>query len=149
LEAPIAAIDSIVQTEEVVQLLEAAEMAGSVGTTQLLEVLEPHGLDPIEIDAVYRMFEERGIDVVEETGPGRLQAPPPPAPTLESTTDALQLFLRETGRHPLLTAAQEVELAKKIERGDMQAKQRMIQSNLRLVVSIAKNYRNQGPPSST
>ena len=68
------------------------------------------------------------------------------APPVESTTDALQLFLREAGRHPLLTAAQEVELAKRIERGDALAKQRMIQSNLRLVVSIAKNYRNQGLP---
>ncbi len=146
LEASIATIDSIVQTEEVVQLLEAAEVAGSVNATQLLEVLEPHELGPLEVDAVYRMFEERGIDVIEDVGREREPAPPPPAPTLESTTDALQLFLRETGRHPLLTAAQEVELAKKIERGDMQAKQRMIQSNLRLVVSIAKNYRNQGLP---
>jgi RNA polymerase primary sigma factor len=65
---------------------------------------------------------------------------------VETTTDALQLFLREAGRHQLLTAAQEVELAKRIERGDMEAKERMIQSNLRLVVSIAKNYRNQGLP---
>ncbi|MET0608469.1 MAG: sigma-70 family RNA polymerase sigma factor, partial [Gaiellaceae bacterium] len=73
--------------------------------------------------------------------------PPPPQPVVvETTTDALQLFLREAGRHALLTAAQEVELAKKIERGDMQAKTTMIQSNLRLVVSIAKNYRNQGLP---
>src|SRR5919197_817981 len=63
-----------------------------------------------------------------------------------SSTDALQLFLREAGRHQLLTAAQEVELAKRIERGDMGAKTHMIQSNLRLVVSIAKNYRNQGLP---
>src|SRR5262249_24085260 len=54
--------------------------------------------------------------------------------------------LREAGRHPLLTAAQEVELSKRIERGDMAAKAQMIQSNLRLVVSIAKNYRNQGLP---
>ena len=65
---------------------------------------------------------------------------------METTTDALQLFLREAGRHQLLTAAQEVELAKAIERGDLDAKERMIQSNLRLVVSIAKNYRNQGLP---
>ena len=64
----------------------------------------------------------------------------------ETTTDALQLFLREAGRHPLLTAPQEVELAKRIEPGDAHAKQQMIQSNLRLVVSIAKNYRNQGLP---
>ena len=63
-----------------------------------------------------------------------------------STTDALQLFLREAGRHRLLTAAQEVALAKRIERGDAEAKAEMIQSNLRLVVSIAKNYRNQGLP---
>ena len=69
----------------------------------------------------------------------------PPSP-VESTTDALQLFLREAGRHRLLTAAQEVSLAKRIERGDAGAKEEMIQSNLRLVVSIAKNYRNQGLP---
>ena len=76
-------------------------------------------------------------------------APEPPplvAPVAESTTDALQLFLREAGRHTLLTAAQEVALAKRIERGDLDAKQVMIQSNLRLVISIAKNYRNQGLP---
>jgi RNA polymerase primary sigma factor len=80
------------------------------------------------------------------TTPRRVAVAPPPPVAQESTTDALQLFLREAGRHALLTAPQEVELAKKIERGDMQAKQLMIQSNLRLVVSIAKNYRNQGLP---
>ncbi len=147
LEAPIAAIDSVVQSEELVALFEAAEVAGSVRAVELHEILEPHALDPLEVDAVYRMFEERGIEVVETTEAERESAPPPPQPApLESTTDALQLFLRETGRHPLLTAAQEVELAKKIERGDLAAKQQMIQSNLRLVVSIAKNYRNQGLP---
>src|SRR5215467_12928537 len=83
LEAPIAAIDSIVQSEEVVQLLEAAEVAGSVRAEELLEVLEPHGLDPIEVDAVYRMFERRGIDVVEATEAEREPAPPPPAPAFE------------------------------------------------------------------
>ena len=57
-----------------------------------------------------------------------------------ATTDALQLFLNEAGRYPLLTAAEEVELAKRIERGDQAAKERMINSNLRLVVSIAKKY---------
>src|SRR6266480_6944320 len=56
------------------------------------------------------------------------------------STDSLQLFLNEAGRYPLLTAAEEVELAKRIERGDQQAKDRMINSNLRLVVSIAKKY---------
>jgi len=64
----------------------------------------------------------------------------------DPSTDSLALFLREIGRVPLLTAAQEVELAKRIERGDMAAKSRMIEANLRLVVSIAKRYRNQGLP---
>lgn len=59
-------------------------------------------------------------------------------------TDSLQLFLNEAGRYPLLTAAEEVELAKRIERGDMAAKERMITSNLRLVVSIARRYQTQG-----
>ena len=62
------------------------------------------------------------------------------------STDALQLFLKDIGRVDLLTAAQEVELAKRIERGDHSAKQEMVESNLRLVVSIAKRYRNQGLP---
>src|SRR5437762_3979501 len=60
------------------------------------------------------------------------------------TTDSLQLFLNEAGKFPLLTAAEEVELAKRIERGDLAAKERMINCNLRLVVSIAKRYQTQG-----
>jgi RNA polymerase primary sigma factor len=64
----------------------------------------------------------------------------------EAPTDSLDLFLRDAGRHPLLTAAQEVKLTKLVERGDAGAKQTMIESNLRLVVSIAKRYRHQGLP---
>jgi RNA polymerase primary sigma factor len=67
-------------------------------------------------------------------------------PEPEITTDALQLFLKDIGKVPLLTAAQEVELAKRIERGEHAAKQAMVEANLRLVVSIAKRYRNQGLP---
>jgi RNA polymerase primary sigma factor len=62
------------------------------------------------------------------------------------TTDGLQLFLKDIGKVELLTAAEEVELAKRIERGDHRAKQEMVEANLRLVVSIAKRYRNQGLP---
>ncbi len=64
----------------------------------------------------------------------------------DAPTDSLDLFLRDAGRHPLLTAAQEVKLTKLIERGDAGAKQTMVESNLRLVVSIAKRYRHQGLP---
>jgi RNA polymerase primary sigma factor len=72
--------------------------------------------------------------------------PRPLQSSYESTSDPLDLFLREVGRRPLLTAAQEVELAKRLERGDLGARQQMIESNLRLVVSIAKHYRHQGLP---
>jgi RNA polymerase primary sigma factor len=127
-------------------LLEQAELLGSLRQAELQEVLEPLELDPLEVDAVYSELDRRGIEIVET--PEKEPPPPPPAAVqpVETTTDALQLFLREAGRHPLLTAPQEVELAKRIERGDMEAKSTMIQSNLRLVVSIAKNYRNQGLP---
>ena len=144
-------IESILATEELTTLLEASESSGQLRQIELVEVLEPLELDALETEAVYQELDRRGIELLAE--PEREPEPepppektPPPAQPLETTTDALQLFLREAGRHQLLTAAQEVELAKRIERGDGAAKQRMIQSNLRLVVSIAKNYRNQGLP---
>jgi len=139
-------------SDDLQRLVELAEERGTIFQSELNEVLEPLQLDPLETDAVYRELETRTIDIVQdlledgEPAPARLPAPPPLQLSWETTTDALQLFLREAGRHPLLNAAQEVELAKAIERGDKLAKQRMIQSNLRLVVSIAKNYRNQGLP---
>jgi RNA polymerase primary sigma factor len=144
--------DILLLSDDLRQLVEAAEERGSLPQSELNEVLEPLTLDPLEVDAVYRELETRQIDVVNDLGEdGEVKVQPQPVPqplqiSWETTTDALQLFLREAGRHPLLTAAQEVELAKKIEQDDMAAKTRMIQSNLRLVVSIAKNYRNQGLP---
>ena len=145
-------IDNFLATPELHELIEQAEQNGSLRYAELLEVLEPLHLDPLETDAVFLELEQRGIEVLEPEAEAQREAQPPPPPpppqpiVQETTTDALQLFLRDAGRHPLLTAAQEVELAKRIERGDMPAKTRMIQSNLRLVVSIAKNYRNQGLP---
>jgi RNA polymerase primary sigma factor len=141
--------DILQLSDDLRRLVEACEERGTVLQSELAEVLEPLALDELELDAVRRELETRQIDVVDDTDAAESVEPQPPPrlePTPESTTDALQLFLRETGRHRLLTAAQEVELAKRIERGDRQAKQQMIQANLRLVVSIAKNYRNQGLP---
>jgi RNA polymerase primary sigma factor len=140
-------IDNILATPELHELVESAEQTGSLRYADLAEVLDVLRLDPLETDAVYRGLEQKGIEVTEQEPHVEPQPPPPPQPVVqETTTDALQLFLRDAGRHPLLTAAQEVELAKRIERGDPEAKQTMIQSNLRLVVSIAQNYRNQGLP---
>jgi RNA polymerase primary sigma factor len=143
-----AEIETVLGSEDVRHLLEAAEQTGgAVRQQELNEVLEPLDLDALEFEAFRQELEQRGIEIIEEERAAAEPAPvAPQPPIIETTTDALQLFLREAGRHPLLTAAQEVELSKRIERGDMQAKQRMIQSNLRLVVSIAKNYRNQGLP---
>src|ERR671934_8050 len=138
-------IDNVLATPELLELVEAAEQTGSLRYAELAEAIELLRLDALEIDAVYRALEQRGIEIEQQQQEVQ-PAPPPSQPVVETTTDALQLFLRDAGRHPLLTAAQEVELAKRIERGDGDAKQTMIQSNLRLVVSIAKNYRNQGLP---
>ncbi|MDQ3866618.1 MAG: sigma-70 family RNA polymerase sigma factor [Actinomycetota bacterium] len=141
---------TLLQTEEIRELLEKAEAAGTVDAVELAETIDAVDPDAPDLEALHRELEERGIEVVDP-----IAKEPPKEPTapprdldagIEATTDALQLFLREIGRHPLLTAAEEVELSKRIERGDMAAKRQMIESNLRLVVSIAKNYRNQGLP---
>ena len=134
-------IDHVLATEDVRQLIETAEQHGSVRVSELTDLVETHDLAPLEAEALQRELEQRGVDLIDDE-----KAPQPPRSRRSTRPRPMQLFLREAGRHALLTAAQEVELAKKIERGDMAAKQRMIQSNLRLVVSIAKNYRNQGLP---
>ena len=137
-------IEHILLVEDIRHLLEQAEQVGTIRASDLAEVAEAYELTELEQDALLRELDQRTIEIVELSQQSEVVAAIT-AP-VETTTDALQLFLREAGRHQLLTAAQEVELAKRIERGDMEAKERMIQSNLRLVVSIAKNYRNQGLP---
>ena len=138
-------IEGLLAQDDLRALLDACEHTGSIRAPEVSDIVETHELTGLEQEALVRELDKRGIEIVE-TAP-EAPAPPPVAPTpVETTTDALQLFLREAGRHRLLTAAQEVALAKRIERGDADAKAQMIQSNLRLVVSIAKNYRNQGLP---
>src|SRR3954454_3020210 len=105
---------------------------GAVAVGDEREVLARDEPDPSE---VYRA----ALDDLPEADEEPLEAG-------EMSTDSLQLFLKDVGQVDLLTAAQEVELAKRIERGDDRAKQEMIEANLRLVVSIAKRYRNQGLP---
>ncbi len=137
-------IEALLQHADVRALLETSEHAGTIRLREVAELVDAHELEPLEQDALLRELDKRGIEVIDP--PVTPEPLPLPAATAELTTDALQLFLREAGRHSLLSAAEEVSLAKKIERGDLVAKQAMIQSNLRLVISIAKNYRNQGLP---
>jgi RNA polymerase primary sigma factor len=137
-------IEGLLAQDDLRVLLEACEHTGSIRAPDVNDIVETHELNGLEQEALVRELDKRGIEIVDAPAgtPPRPIAPTP----VETTTDALQLFLREAGRHRLLTAAQEVALAKRIERGDANAKAEMIQSNLRLVVSIAKNYRNQGLP---
>jgi RNA polymerase primary sigma factor len=138
-------IETIVQFEEVQGLLEHAQGSGAVDTTELKTVVEALEFDSVETEALLYELEQRGIELVDRMELKK-KPPQPTGRTSTETTDALELFLREAGRRPLLNAAQEVELAKRIERGDTEAKRQMIESNLRLVVSIAKRYRNKGLP---
>ena len=137
-------VETVLRREDVQRLVEGAESSGSVRQSELTELIEAHELDALAMEALSGELERRGIEVVQD--PERESPPRPLQSSYESSTDALNLFLREVGRRPLLTPAQEVELAKRLERGDLDARQHMIESNLRLVVSIAKNYRHQGLP---
>ena len=137
---------AILDTVEAKNLIEAAQSAGSISTDDIALALDELDLEPAQIDDVYRALEELQVEVVGAGGPDEKEEQRVEAEAREVSTDALQLFLKDIGKVDLLTAAQEVELAKRIERGDMSAKTAMIEANLRLVVSIAKRYRNQGLP---
>ena len=136
-------IAEVLDTDEAKGLLDVGREAGSLSTEEIALALNEFELDAAQIDDFYHALEELHIDVVD--GSGEQERQPEPA-TREVTTDSLQLFLKDIGKVDLLTAAQEVELAKRIERGEHRAKQEMVEANLRLVVSIAKKYRNQGLP---
>jgi RNA polymerase primary sigma factor len=125
-------------------LVRQGQEAGFLTTEEISLVLDELGLEPTQMDDFYSTLDELQIEVVDDA-----DAEPEPVPDLgirEFSTDSLQLFLKDIGKVPLLNAAQEVELSKRIERGDHLAKQQMVAANLRLVVSIAKNYRGQGLP---
>ncbi|MFP5328430.1 MAG: RNA polymerase sigma factor RpoD/SigA, partial [Acidimicrobiia bacterium] len=95
-------------------------------------------------EAIHAKFEAEGVPVSDDCGHEAKPTVVSNTKLADVTTDATKLFLDEIGRYPLLTAAEEIELAKAIEEGDEAAKERMINSNLRLVVFMAKRYQNQG-----
>ncbi|HEY2938787.1 MAG TPA: sigma-70 family RNA polymerase sigma factor [Gaiellaceae bacterium] len=137
-------VAEVLETDEAKGLLESARESGSLSTDEIAAGLGELELDAAQLDDFYHALEELQIEVVDD---GREEPEREIAPaTREITTDSLQLFLKDIGKVDLLTAAQEVELAKRIERGEHSAKQEMVEANLRLVVSIAKKYRNQGLP---
>jgi RNA polymerase primary sigma factor len=137
-------VPDVLLLDETRSLLEAGRAAGRLTTDQIALTLDELDLEPGQADELYAAFDELQIEVVEAAV--EEEPPEPEDEPAEVSTDTLQLFLKDIGKVPLLTAAQEVELAKRIERGEHAAKQAMVEANLRLVVSIAKRYRNQGLP---
>jgi RNA polymerase primary sigma factor len=131
--------------EKLRTLMEHGEELGCVNLSAFTVLLQELELDDDEVAALYEKLEERGIEVTDDCGLPEVEETVYVNTEIAAmTSDSLQLFLNEAGRYPLLTAAEEVELAKGIERGDKAAKDRMINSNLRLVVSIAKKYQGHG-----
>jgi RNA polymerase primary sigma factor len=135
-------VEAMLATDEAKTLLETGKQAGSLTAEEIALALVELDLEPGALDSFYDTLESLEISVVEVVEEEEVAAPV----EREISTDSLQLFLKDIGKVDLLTAAQEVELAKRIERGDHGAKQEMVEANLRLVVSIAKRYRNQGLP---
>ena len=129
---------------EVVALLARSEERGCVQLSEFDELVQALELMDDDVEALELHLDAQGIEIEDDCGRATVE------PTTfrngelaAATTDALQLFLNEIRRYQLLTADQEIDLAKRIEQGDLGAKERMINSNLRLVVSIAKKYQGQ------
>ena len=121
-------------------VLEEAEERGTIEETLLEALALEHELEDEELAALRAELEEREVEILAPVAPARAEREPEP---VVGSTDALTLLMQNVGRYPLLTAAEEVALAKRVERGDREAKERMINCNLRLVISIAKRYQNR------
>ena len=119
-------------------LVERGEDRGCVALSELAELVQELELPEDDAHAMHERLEARGVEVSDDCANGE-KAPGPlynHDELVVMTSDTLQLFLRDVRRHPLLSAEEEVELAKRIERGDLEAKERMVHSNLRRVVSL-------------
>jgi RNA polymerase primary sigma factor len=126
-------------------VLDEAEERGTIEETDLEVLALEHELEEEELAALRAELEEREVEILAPAAPAPVRAEREPEPVVGST-DAMTLLMNSVGRYPLLTAAEEVALAKRVERGDREAKERMINSNLRLVISIAKRYQNRNLP---
>ena len=148
-------LHDLLESDQARLIVEGAEERGYLEAAELEAFALEHELNDQEIEDLTRELERIGLEIrqAEPVVDKELEKEAEKAAQLEAqnhvlsgAADSLQLFLADVGRHKLLTAAEEVTLAKAIERGDPVAKRRMIESNLRLVVSIAKGYRGLGVP---
>ncbi len=130
--------------QSVESLIEHGQEKGCVELSEVCELRQEHDVGPVETQEVYDRIEASGLQVSDDCGRqgvGAMRVDNGEVAAI--TSDSLQLFLRDVARYSLLSPKQEIELAKRIEQGDREAKERMINSNLRLVVSIANKYRGQ------
>src|SRR5437016_1768797 len=137
--------DQVLAHPDIESLLERGEENGCLNLSEVDDLAKRLELDEEDLETLHERIDARALELSDDCGrsDGPARTEYQPEELAGTTTDALQLFLNEIRRYPLLTAQEEVELAKAIERGDIRAKERMINSNLRLVVSIAKKYQGQ------
>ena len=153
-------VSDLQELEEIKALVARGQATGVLSHADIATATAELDMDDSDREELTSWIESQEIELIEDD-PGAVPVEPERAPDkrgrrakrstaldlrADMTTDSLQLFLKDIGKVRLLTAQEEVDLAKRIERGDLDAKQKMVESNLRLVVSIAKNYRNQGLP---
>jgi len=146
-------IHELLESEHARTFVEGAEERGYIEPAEIEAFALEHDLGEEDAEQFQRELEAIGLEIRQPVEEAEAKAEKPEEKAAEAqpqvlvgSADSLQLFLADIGRHKLLTAAEEVTLAKAIERGDLTAKRRMIESNLRLVVSIAKGYRGLGVP---
>lgn len=145
-----------ISAKTIKELIEKGKKRGILTYKEIMEALGDIELEAEQIDKVYETLEEMGIDIIndneediipeevimpEEETPEELDLTIPEGINID---DPVRMYLKEIGKVPLLTAEEEVELAKRIEKGDMEAKRKLAEANLRLVVSIAKRYVGRG-----
>jgi len=141
--------ETITEHPRIRSLIEAAEESGAhcVNLSEFSEAVEELELDENALDEIQNELDRRHINVTDDCGQQEIQPTRVRGDDFASnTTDAMQLFLNEIRRYPLLSAQEEVELSQRIEQGDAEAKDQMINANLRLVVSLAKKYQGNDLP---
>ncbi len=137
------------------ELYELGKSKGKLTYKEIMNALMEMDMDPDQLDKVLETLEALGVEVVNELDPQPEAEPaaPEPAERLEddlsvpegiSIDDPVRMYLKEIGKVPLLTAEEEIEIAKRLETGDEEAKKKLSEANLRLVVSIAKRYVGRG-----
>src|SRR6516164_6498074 len=133
--------DSLQEIVEELATRGEARAQRCVDLSELSEAVQESELSEEDAELLQELLEERGLDVRDDCGREQVEQTRYVNDELShQTTDAMSLFPQEVRRHPLLTREQEVELAKRIERGDLEAKEQLVNSNLRLVISNARKY---------